>query len=255
MKNICNDLKKEYEALDTVVAGLKPWDWEIVTPFGGWTVKDEISHLAYFDRAAFLSATDKKAFNKNMEEMFKDFVDHDQTHDKVNSEGRNMDYQQLLNWWRFERNRLILAYEQLEPKARLPWYGPSMSAISSATARLMETWAHGQDIYDALNLTRKGTDRLKHIAHLGVSTLGWSFSNRGLNVPDISIYIKLLSPSNEIWTWGAEDAGEYIKGQAQDFCLIVTRRRHPDDTKIQIQGNCARQWMLIAQAFAGPPED
>lgn len=255
MKTICKDLSDEYTALDAVVAELKPSDWEIVTPFDGWTIKDEISHLAYFDRAAFLSATDEGALIKNMEEMLEGFVDFKQTHNKVNAEGNAMDCQSLLNWWRTERNRLLNAYELVTPKTRLPWYGPTMSAISSATARLMETWAHGQDIIDALKINRDGTERLKHVAHLGVSTFAWSFSNRNMKVPDVSIYVELLSPANKTWTWGSKDAEEYIRGSALDFCLIVTQRRHPNDTDIQIKGECAKQWMHIAQAFAGPAED
>lgn len=41
-----------------------------------------------------------------------------------------------------------------------------MSAVSSVTARLMETWAHGQDIADVLGVDRQPTARLRHIAHL-----------------------------------------------------------------------------------------
>ena len=255
MKAICKDLSDEYAALDAIVAELEPLEWDRITPLDGWTIKDEISHLAYYDRAAFLSATDHEAFTKNVEEMIEGFVNYKQMFQKVNSEGNAMDCPSLLNWWRFERDRLLKAYEQLDSKTRLPWYGPPMSVTSSATARLMETWAHGQDICDALKISREGTDRLKHIAHLGVSTFAWSFANRKMEVPDISIYVEVLSPSNELWTWGPQDAEEYVKGSALDFCLIVTQRRRPDDTKIQIQGESAKQWMNIAQTFVEPPEE
>ncbi|MBF0450411.1 MAG: TIGR03084 family protein [Candidatus Magnetomorum sp.] len=255
MISICKDLSDEYTALDTIVAELEPSDWEIVTPFYGWTIKDEISHLAYFDRAACLSATDSNSFIKSMEKMLDGFFDFTQMHKKVNAEGNAMDTQSLLQWWRYERDRLLKAFESLAPKTRLPWYGPTMSAKSSATARLMETWAHGQDIVDALNVSRSGTDRLKHIAHIGVSTFSWSFKNRNLPVPDKNIHIELVSPSNELWTWGAKESEECVSGNANDFCLIVTQRRHLDDTQIKVHGENATQWLTIAQAFAGPPEN
>jgi len=254
MKEICRDLEAEYEDLDKLVKGLDETQWGRAVPFGGWTIKDEISHLAYFDRAAYFSAADLEAFNKNVEEMVEGFVDFDQMHDKVNKEGNDMDPDQLLAWWRKERGRLLSAYAGLDPKVRLPWYGPPMSARSSATARLMETWAHGQDIADALCVIRTPTDRLRHIAHIGVSTFTWSFKNRQMDVPETKVRVELEAPSGARWDWGPEDAPDRVTGPALDFCLVAVKRRHPGDTTLDIRGKIASQWMDIIQAFAGPPE-
>ena len=229
--------------------------WQTQTPFFKWSIKDEISHIAYFDRAAYYSATDSKAFQKDMEQMLEGFVDYTQMHKKVNSVGGNMSSKELLVWWRINRKLLIDAYSALSPKDRLPWYGPTMSARSSATARLMETWAHGQDIVDALKKERKATKRLRHIAHIGVTTFQWSFNNRKMPVPENPVYVALNSPSGEIWEWGPDDAKESVVGDAEDFCLVVTQRRNIADVKsLRIKGENANQWMTIAQAFAGPPE-
>lgn len=236
MKEICRDLEAEYEDLDKLVKGLDENAWGRAVPFDGWTIKDEISHLAYFDRAAYFSATDLDAFNKSVEEMVEGFVDFDQMHDNVNKEGREMDPDRLLAWWRRERKRLLAAYAGLDPKARLPWYGPPMSARSSATARLMETWAHGQDIADALGILRTPTDRLRHIAHMGVSTFDWSFKNRQMAVPETRVRVELNAPSGGQWDWGPEDARDRVSGPALDFCLVAVLRRHPDDTALDIQG-------------------
>ena len=255
MNQICQDLKAEYDALDAIVKGLSDDLWNIHTSFFNWTIKDEISHIAYFDRAAYYAATDQGTFQKDMEQMLDGFVDYSQMHKKVNSVGGDMSTQDLLAWWRENREKLIASFTSLSPKDRLPWYGPSMSARSSATARLMETWAHGQDIVDALNIERKPTDRLRHIAHIGVSTFQWSFKNRQMPVPESSIYIALNSPTGEIWEWGSSDATDHVLGNAEDFCLVVTQRRNIADMKsIQTKGKIANQWMKIAQAFAGPPE-
>jgi uncharacterized protein (TIGR03084 family) len=255
MNQICKDLEAEYNALDAIVKDLSDDTWQLKTPFFNWTIKDEISHIAYFDRAAYYSATDQDAFQKDMEEMLDGFVDYSKMHKKVNSVGGQMPTQELLSWWRENRKKLLEAYISLSPKERLPWYGPSMSAKSSATARLMETWAHGQDIIDALKITRAATDRLRHIAHIGVNTFQWSFKNRQQTAPDKPIYVALNGPSGETWEWGPTDAENHVVGDAHDFCLVVTQRRNiADVTSVTTKGDIANQWMQIAQAFAGPPE-
>jgi uncharacterized protein (TIGR03084 family) len=150
MRDICKDLADEQAAIDDIVKDLDEAGWQTVTPFYGWRIKDEISHIAYFDRAAFLAATDVKAFNKDVEKMLEGFTNFDDMHKKVNSVGGALSGAELLAWWRKERAQLIEAFLSVDPKTRLPWYGPPMAPKSSATARLMETWAHGQDIVDAL---------------------------------------------------------------------------------------------------------
>ena len=100
--------------------------------------------------------------------------------------------------WQAGFEGLCDALLPLDPKARLAWYGPAMSARSFATARLMETWAHGQDVWDVLRRRRPASNRLKHIAHLGVTTLGWTFANRGLPVPPVSPYICLDAPDGSV---------------------------------------------------------
>jgi uncharacterized protein (TIGR03084 family) len=130
-----------------------------------------------------------------------------------------------------------------------------MSAKSFATARIMEVWAHGQDIFDTLGIRRNPTDRLRHIAHMGVATLGWSFMNRQMEVPAGKVRVELLSPAGEMWSWGPENAASLVKGPAEDFCLVITQRRNVADTTLAISGDTAKQWLAIAQAFAGPPAD
>ncbi len=166
--------------------------------------------------------------------------------------GKELNAAQTLNWWREERSALLDLLGKMNRKDRLSWYGPDMSAISFATARLMETWAHGQDIVDALGIVRKPTDRLRHIAHMGVSTFAWSYAVRQMEVPDTPVRVELTGPSGDLWTWGPEEAKDRVKGPAEDFCLVAVQRRHFSDTNLIITGDTARQWISIAQAYAGP---
>lgn len=250
METICSDLKAEHEELDGVLAGLDEKQWEMRTPFLTWTIRDEIRHLAYFDDRAALAATDPEAFNRHLEEVMGDFEGFEKT---LKAVAKDLAPAELMQWWREKRRVMLDALSRCDKKDRLPWYGPPMGALSFATARLMETWAHGQDIFDTLRIRRKPTDRLGHIAHLGVRTFGWTYINRGLEVPQKPVRVALTAPSGALWTWGPEDAEDRITGPAEDFCLVVVQRRHVDDTALCVTGETARDWMLKAQCFAGPP--
>ena len=252
MKQICADLKAEHDALETILSDLDEAGWARPTPSPGWNVRDQIRHLAYFDDRAALAASDPKAFEQSLKEIMADLEGFIKFLDRV---GLDRSIPELLDWWRSERAKMLAAYETLGPKDRLPWYGLPMSAKSHATARLMETWAHGQDVFDALGRQRTNTDRLRHIAHLGVTTFGWSYMNRGLEIPKVPVRVELTAPSGELWTWGPEDAANRVTGSAEGFCLVVAQRRHVDDVGLKTVGDTARDWMEKAQCFAGPPTD
>ena len=252
MEQLCNDLAMEQQELDAVVADLDEAGWQTMTPAEGWDIKEQIRHLAYFENRALLSASNPKAFKQWFEEMLQ-YPDKMVKH--MEATGKDLTAGETLKWWREERSALLEVLAKMDRKTRLPWYGPGMSAMSFATARLMETWAHGQDVVDALGIIRKPTERLRHIAHLGVSTFGWSFANRKMEVPNTAVRVELSGPSGDIWSWGPEEAEDRIKGPAEDFCLVVVQRRHAVDTDLIIKGETALQWMSIAQAYAGPPAE
>jgi len=252
MEQICNDLAKEQEELDAVVANLDEVGWKTMTPSEGWDIKEQIRHLAYYEDRAKLAASNQEAFKQWFEEMQQDpnkMRRHEETTGKdLNAEG-------TLKWWREERRALLKVLAKMDRKKRLHWYGPALSAMTFATARLMETWAHGQDVVDALGIQRKPTDRLRHIAHMGVSTLRFSYANRNMEAPDTPVRVELTGPSGDTWNWGPEEAKDMVKGLAEDFCLVVVQRRHVADTDLIIKGETAQQWMSMAQAYAGPPTE
>ncbi|HET6793120.1 MAG TPA: TIGR03084 family metal-binding protein [Acidimicrobiales bacterium] len=250
MSGICADLAAEHADLDELVAGLDEAGWDTVTPAEGWAVRDQISHLAFFDGTATLSATDPEAFAASLSEVASDGDAYMRRH---LDRGRSMSGAELLGWWRTGRAELLAALAPLDPAARLAWYGPPMSALSFATARLMETWAHGQDVADGLGRQRRPTDRLRHVCHIGVRAMPFSYTVRGLAVPEEGVLVELEAPSGEVWTWGPDDAADRVRGSALDFALVVTQRRHRADTGLVAEGPVADEWLSIAQAFAGPP--
>ncbi|MHB1446495.1 MAG: TIGR03084 family metal-binding protein [Acidimicrobiales bacterium] len=250
LSRIGSDLRDEQTVLDEVVAGLSEQQWTTPTSSPGWTVSDQIGHLTYFDGAAASAIATPETFRRSMEELTEAGTDLDRL-----TLGRGLAPPELLARWRANRARLDEVASTLTEETRVIWYGPSMSAKSFLTARLMEVWAHGQDVIDAVGGQRQPTDRLRHIAQLGVITRGWTYRNRGMAVPEGDVRVDLQGPSGETWSFGPEDAPDLIRGPALDFCLIVTQRRHVDDTLIEVKGGAARDWMEKAQAFAGAPTD
>jgi uncharacterized protein (TIGR03084 family) len=159
----------------------------------------------------------------------------------------------LLAWWRAGRAALLDAASAVDPKARIAWYGPPMGALSFLSARLMETWIHGQDVADALQVEREPTARLRHIAHIAVRARPYNYAQHGLALPAGEVRVELSAPDGSLWTWGPEDAADRVSGEALDFCLVTAQRRHLLDADLRVEGPLATEWMGIAQAYAGPP--
>jgi len=252
MQQICNDLAMEQEELDAVVANLDEAEWKTMTPSEGWDIKEQIRHLAYVENKAILAASNPEAFKQWFEEMLQD---PNKMTRHMETTGKDLTAAETLQWWRDERRALLEVLAKMDRKERLAWYGPALSAMTFATARLMETWAHGQDVVDALGIQRKPTDRLRNIAHMGVSALKFSYANRKMEAPVTPVCVELTGPSGDIWSWGPEEAKDTVKGPAEDFCLVVVQRRHVADTNLIISGETAQQWMSIAQVYAGPPTE
>jgi uncharacterized protein (TIGR03084 family) len=246
---LCTDLYDEHASVDDLVVGLDETSWEVMTPAEPWTIRDQISHLAFFDEQATLALVEPERFNANLASIAEDiqsFVDAPMEF------GRALPAKEVLAWWRAVRTRMLKAFWEVDPSLRVPWFGPPMSLASFISARLMETWAHGQDVADALDVERDPTDRLRHICHLGVRARRNSYAARGRDFPEGEVHVELKSPSGAVWSWGSSDDNR-VRGSALDFCLVVTQRRHIADTDLETEGELAREWMSIAQAFAGPP--
>lgn len=245
------ELCEEVVDLNAVLGTLTPEQWRQPTSFLDWTPWDVIAHLHYFDRIALLAMSDPAAFYEvrdalqtspvgpsNVEHSRCAFAAHDPA--------------TLRDLWCATCMELADRLRASHPDVRLPWFGPNMGVYMFSVARLMETWAHGQAVYDLLRMCRPVTQRLRHIALLGVKTYRWTFQNRGWSVPEPPPNVRLTGPSNETWEWAAS-SNEQITGTAFEFCQVVTQTRNVADTNLRVTGAVAARWMAVAQCFAGPP--
>lgn len=249
LEELAADLDAETAALRRLLVPLSDPDWARPTPAPGWEIRDQVSHLAYIHEAAVLALEEPERFRAEVEAAAADPGGYT---DAIARDHRGVAADALLRWFDESEARLVRSYLAAEPGTRVPWYGPDLSLPSALTARIMETWAHGGDVADALGVTRTPTRALRQVARLGVRTLPNSFAARGLAVPDAPVHVALVAPDGERWAWG-HDAPDQVSGPALDFCLVVTQRRHLLDTGLVARGPVATQWLQIAQAFAGPP--
>jgi uncharacterized protein (TIGR03084 family) len=251
--HLLQDLADEQAALDAVVADLPADAWDLATASPGWRVRDQIGHLAFFDEQGTRAAVDPAGFEAATAELLTDMAAFSAAAEAL---GRTRTGDELVAAWRARRADLLAALAAVPEGTRLPWYGPPMSVRSFATARLMETWAHGQDVVDALDAgaVRPATDRLRHVCHIGFGTFAWSWRVRGEEPPaGASVRVELELPSGASWTAGDDDAADVVRGDAEDFCLVVTQRRNVAATSLQVVGDVAAEWMAKAQCFAGGP--
>ena len=242
------DLAAEGDRLEALVAGLDEAGWRTPTPAAGWDVAAQVGHLAWTDETALAAATDGARWDAVVTEA-------------VTDPGSYVDQQALLaaqdrdlaTRWRASRRDLAAALASYPAGERMPWFGPPMSATSMATARLMETWAHGLDVHEALGETSEDTDAIRHVAHLAVRTRDFAFAVHGLAAPAEAFRVDLVAPSGERWSFGPEDATQTVSGSAGDLCRLATQRAHRADTDLVATGADADRWLDVAQCFAGPP--
>ncbi|MGV0735064.1 TIGR03084 family metal-binding protein [Mycobacterium syngnathidarum] len=249
-QRLLEDLVAEQQSLAEVVRGLSAEEWAAPTPAQGWAVRDQIYHLGMFDELSALAITNPEAFTGERTRILElGLADRPRRHQHA----EQLAGPRLFDWWTEHNHSMVEGLRGVDGSTRIEWFGPQMSANSFGTARLMELWAHGQDVVDALGIRREHTDRVRHVVHLGVITRKWSFVNRKETPPQGEVRVELVSPSGETWFWGPADASDRIDGKAVDFALVVTQRANVVETELTVEGDVAQSWMAVAQCFAGPP--
>lgn len=248
------DFKDESEALDALIAPLGESALAQPTAFKRWTIADIVGHLHFWNRAALLSLAEPAAFETLGGKAMAHLAGGGTLRDFERRTLDGLSGRALVAAWRDFLGPMAARFAAADPSARVRWVGPDMSVRSAITARLMETWAHGQAVYDALGVVRRNADRIRNIAVLGVNTYDWSFKVRGLKPPQPKPHLRLAAPSGAIWTWNEPSESDRIEGAAEEFCQVVTQVRHIADTRLAAKGAAATAWMAQAQCFAGPPE-
>jgi uncharacterized protein (TIGR03084 family) len=250
VEELCRDLTEEHDALHSLLVDLREEDWVKPTPAAGWDVRDSLSHLCYFDETAALAASDPEMFEIHKRQLHEEFRARNTPDIAL---GRSIAHpRELLDRWQCGRRAYIEAILKVAPKSRVPWYRLPMSAASLTTARIMEAWAHGTDIRDALGAPTVPTSRLRHVCHIGYLARAYTFVAHEIDDPGDAVRLSVRAPDGVDWLWGPENASNRIAGDAIEVAMIFTQRRHYSRTSVQATGSVATQWLGIAQAFAGP---
>jgi uncharacterized protein (TIGR03084 family) len=244
------DLAAEGDELDQLVASIEADRWLLDTPSPGWSIAHQIGHLAAADRFAALAVRDPVAFAAQREAVAAGL---DDVNDAAAADAAVLPPEDLLAEWRAARAAVVAALAAVPRGGRVQWLVAPMSPASLASTRIMELVGHGQDIRDALGVTWLPTNRIFHVARLGVRTRDFAYRSRGFEPPAQDFLVELVAPNGELWAFGPPSAPQRVTGSAADFCLLVTRRRHRGDLALRAEGDDAEQWLDFAQAYAGPP--
>ena len=256
LDQIAQDLREEGLELYRVLKDMDTAFWSEKSAFKAWTIWDVVAHLHIADHMALTSLKSAEAFKALMESIAKKGSIRDYAEEwLLAGKQQPLSGPELLEKWWSSFEEMCSTFQNADPEKRYVWAGPGMKARMLATARQMETWAHGWEVYDLMKLKRPQSERLKNISTIGVKTYGWTFVNRTIKPPTPQPKVELLSPNGDTWVWNHETEGELVSGSAVEFCQVVTQVRNIKDTNLEVSGENANKWMEIAQCFAGPPED
>ena len=254
MTSLTADLRTEGAELYNLMKKQPESFWQVKTQFKDWTVWDVIAHLHFSDYMAMTTAKSEAAFAELAGKVMVYFQNGKGLQGYARDWLGDISGPDLLEKWRADFLEMCDLFDGTEPDARLKWFGPDMGVRMFATARQMETWAHGQEIYDMLALDRTDTDRIKNIVVIGVKTFGFCFKTHGKPVPEETPFVSLTAPSGAEWAFGEPNSAGSIMGSAAEFAQVVTQTRNIADTGLKVEGDVANAWMVIAQCFAGGAE-
>ncbi|CAA9409678.1 MAG: FIG01121062: hypothetical protein [uncultured Pseudonocardia sp.] len=245
-------LRADAEEVDRLVADLDPEQWNLPTPAQGWTIAHQIGHLAFVFTIAGLAAGDPDGFRALSARIGTRPGDFDRAVNAALDGYLHLEPAALLARWRAERDAGTAALAAVAEDSVVPWLVNPLPPVVLASAGMMELFAHGQDVADALGVRRTHTDRIAPLVHFAVRTRDFGYPAHGLAPPEEEFRFEVTATSGATWEFGPADAEQRVTAGAVDLCLLVTRRRHPADVDVKAVGELAEQWLDIAQAYRGP---
>ena len=248
------DFRDECNAVYSILENLKEQDYEMPTQFKGWTFNNVIGHLHVWNYAADISLKDGDEWKNFANSALQALGNGSSMNEFEQTITKGIQGPELLSMWKEYYTDMTERFAVADPKKRVKWMGPDMSVRSSISARHMETWAHAQELYDSLGLDRINEDRIKNIVIIGNNTFKWCFTVHKKTLPSIRPYLKLTSPSGKIWEYNEISEEHKIEGLAEEFCQVVTQVRNIKDVNLKLTGDIAKEWMSVAQCFAGGAE-
>lgn len=253
MREILSDLVAEQQSLDQFLQRIHERDWKLPTSAKGWSILDTVSHLAYTETFAASAIEQGQAF-VDAEAV----TDVDEWTARGVAQGRGKRYQEIIEWWRNGRADVVDALSRMDAADRIPWVLSSVSAKGFATLRLMETWAHGLDIKDAMEgrlpvdeeeEPEGDSPRLRHVAWLAHRMLPYAFEQAGEAYPANGVRVQLMGPRYARWVFGPEDTDNVIKGIASEFCRVAVHRLDAADTGLKAIGDDAETALRVLRAY------
>ncbi|WP_342779469.1 TIGR03084 family metal-binding protein [Amycolatopsis cihanbeyliensis] len=246
---VISAMKADAMEVQQVLSGLDATGWATPTPAPGWTVTHQVAHLAATFQRAGLAASDPPAFAKIMEHANPDF---DKEVETVMRPYLELPPGELLVRWYDELTTAADALAAVPAGQDIPWLVNPLPPAVLASGGMMELFAHGQDIADALGTPIERTDRIAPLVGFVVHTRHFGYLAREMTPPDDDFRFEVTAPSGTLWTFGPEDAAQRIEGPALDLCLLAARRRHHRDLSLVATGKHATRWLDVAQAYRGP---
>ena len=245
VREILSDLVAEQQQLDQLLQRVKVRNWRALTPGEEWDIRDTISHLAHTEEYAYDALAEDGAMLDELDdyETFDDFTE------SGVERGREMRPQDVIEWWRLGRAKVVDALSRATARDRVPWFFGEMSARSFATLRMAETWAHGLDIYAAAGEDPQDTDRLRHIIVITQKILPWAFEQDGYEYT-VPVRIEGIGPMYAKYTAGPEGSGQLIRGPAGEICRVALQRLHPDDAEnLIVKGEAAEIALQVMRTY------
>lgn len=246
MIDVLDALEQEYGQLGEMLASIDEGAARAESGCPGWTVSDVVLHLAQTEEAVLATTTGKEvslgvegSSASNVDELMADWV----------AAQRGAPFGEIRSRWVRASSASLEALRNADPDERFAWAAAPLKAKTLATTRLSEHWIHAQDIAGPLGIEYPDGDRLWQIARLAHRTIPYAFMRADAGSPP-GVYLELVSPGGDTWTFGEPDAQVRVAGSASEFCRVAARRLPAAESGLKATGEGADQVLDLVRTYA-----